>query len=120
MANATSTWMANRIRTDVLGLTNMKLALYSDQVDKTGSGTEVSGGSYARQDITLAADGDGVVTNDGVVTFANMPAVTIRSGGLWSGSDLVAYGPLVAEKTLASGEDATLPDGRLTLDFLTA
>lgn len=118
MANANSVWMANRIRTDVLGLTDLKLALYSDQVTSSGAGTEVSGGSYARQSITLVADGDGVLVNDGAVTFANMPAVTIRSGALWSGSDLVAYGPLVAEKELASGEEATLPDGRFKLDYL--
>lgn len=120
MANANSRWMANRIKTDVLGLSGLKLALYSDQVDADGAGTEVTGGSYARQTITLKSDGDGVVTNDGAVTFTNMPAVTCRSGALWSGTDLVAFGPLVAEKTLAAGEEATLPDGRMSIDYLSA
>lgn len=47
------------------------LALFTAVTDaEAGTGTEVSGGSYARTAITLGSPSNGVVTNSAAVTFA--------------------------------------------------
>lgn len=45
------------------------MALFTDNPDEDASGTEVSGGSYARKEITFAAASGGSASNSGAVTF---------------------------------------------------
>lgn len=51
-------------------------ALYETATDITGGGTEVAGGSYARQAVALAAAAGGVTSNTGQVDFTNLPDQT--------------------------------------------
>ena len=54
--------------------TTVYLALFTAVTDaEAGTGTEVSGGSYARTAITFGAPSNGAVTNSSAVTF---PAAT--------------------------------------------
>lgn len=51
-------------------------ALYSSATDINGGGTEVSGGSYARQAATLAAAAGGITTNTAAIEFTGLPDQT--------------------------------------------
>lgn len=85
------------------------VALYTSDPTDADSGTEVSGGSYARQAVTFGAPSNGVVTNNGTVTF---PTAT----GSWgivthfgirdasSGGNLLFYGALTVSKTVTTND----------------
>ena len=58
------------------GTTGMRLALTTTVGTVTASGTEVTGGSYARQALVMvAAGGAASVSNNAVINFTGMPAV---------------------------------------------
>jgi len=100
------------------------LALYTVTPSDAGGGTEVTGGSYAREQVTAwdaAAAGASANTNPitftqatgawgTVVAFAILSAVTAGNMNLW--------GPVDTSKAVASGETASWPAGALdiTLD----
>lgn len=50
------------------------LALYTTAPGESTSGTEVSGGSYARQAVTLGVASGGQVQNSGLITFPTASA----------------------------------------------
>lgn len=95
------------------------VALYTTAPDDTGAGTEVSGGSYARQSMafTVTADTASNTVNVeypkataswGTVThFAILDAVT--SG------NMLCYGTLTASKTVASGDTLRFNAGELDI-----
>jgi hypothetical protein len=84
--------------------------LFTSDPTDAGSGTEVSGGSYARKAITFAAPSNGVTTNSaaacefdqatgswGTIThFAIFDALTT--------GNMLYYGALTTSKTIASGD----------------
>jgi hypothetical protein len=55
----------------------MKLALMTVNGNDASAGTEVEGGSYARQTITTSTAASGQMSNDADITFAGMPACTV-------------------------------------------
>lgn len=57
------------------------ISLHTADPTTTG-GSEVTGGSYARQPITWGAPSGGTIT--GTVTFTGMPAATVSHFGGWS------------------------------------
>src|SRR5487761_187597 len=54
----------------------MKLALDTVNGTATAAGTEVTGGSYARQTVAFSAASAGSTSNSGVINFTSMPAAT--------------------------------------------
>lgn len=62
--------------------TPMTLALVTVVGDDATPGTEVTGGSYARQQITFTTGGS-AVSNDTLVSFTNMPACTVVGVEIW-------------------------------------
>lgn len=96
------------------------LALFTTATDANGGGTEVAGGSYARQAITLAAFVDGASTNTAALNFTNMPAVTITHVALMSavsGGNMLMQGDVAVPKAIASGGTATIAVGDLDVTF---
>lgn len=99
--------------------TPLKLALLTANGSDSAAGTEVVGGSYARQSITFNAAAAGSVTNSNAISFT-MPAATVTgweiydSSGtpkrLWSG----AFGSSV---TYTLGNLATVAAGAITLSL---
>lgn len=53
------------------------LALYTSNPGAGDTGTEVTGGSYARQAITFGAVDAGAVRNTNAVSFTGMPLTTV-------------------------------------------
>ena len=89
--------------------TTVYLALYTNDPTDADTGTEISGGSYARQSITFGAPSNGTSTNSAAIEFpaatANWGVVThvgIRDA-LTSGN-LLYHTALDASKTINNGD----------------
>lgn len=85
------------------------LALYTTDPTEADTGTEVSGGSYARQSVAFSAPSDGATSNSGDITFPTATANwgTITHVGLRdasSGGNLLYYAALAASKTVNTND----------------
>jgi hypothetical protein len=116
----------NRCLDFLLGLastaptTPMKVALVTATGTDTTPGTEVSGGSYARQTLTVGAAASGATSNSADLVWTNMPAVTVVGIEIWDSAGTPvrwAYGALSASRTLSAGDELRLPAGTLTLSL---
>jgi hypothetical protein len=97
-------------------------ALFTSDPGETGSGTEVSGGSYARQTITFTVTGN-QASNTAAVEFPTATGSwgTVTYAAIYDAStsgNLLAYGALSSSKTIASGDVLRIPAGDfdITLD----
>jgi len=96
------------------------VSLWTSDPTDAGSGTEVSGGSYARTAVTFAAPSNGVTTNDADVTF---PTATASWGTVgWIGindaatsGNLLYHSPLDTSKTIDSGDIFKISTGNLSV-----
>lgn len=85
----------------------MRLALATSAPSDSAAGTEVSGGSYARQPIAFSTPASKATSNSGVVTFTNMPAATVTHIDVYDANGTPRrcwFGPLTASKTTQSGD----------------
>jgi hypothetical protein len=108
----------------------LHISLHTADPTDDGSGTEVSGGSYARvqrdpldANWTAASATDGVTDNAAAITF---PAPTGNWGsithfGIWdaaSGGNLLIHGALTTPKTVNNGDAApSFATGALDITF---
>jgi hypothetical protein len=96
------------------------VSLWTSDPTDAGSGTEVSGGSYARTAVTFAAPSNGVTTNSADVTF---PTATGTWGTVgWIGindalttGNLLYHSPLDVSKTVTSGDTFKISTGNLSV-----
>jgi hypothetical protein len=96
------------------------LGLYTSDPTDADTGTEVSGGSYARQAITFGAPSNGVTTNTAAIEF---PQATANWGTVgWigiedalTGGNLLYHSPLDAAKTIQSGDIFKIAIGSLSV-----
>lgn len=104
----------------------VKLALITTTTPSTATtaGSEVSGGSYARQDTTTSSvwvASGGVITNSaGSTNFINMPACTIGGIELWDSAGTPIrrwFGPLVANKVVNSGDTVTFSPSSIAIQM---
>lgn len=96
------------------------LALFTVAPTDVGGGTEVSGGSYARQAVTFAAPVSGSVANSGAVTFplATADWGTIVAGAIFdavSGGNMLYYGALATSKVVATNDQISFANGSITV-----
>ena len=100
--------------------TTVYVALYTDDPTDADTGTEVSGGSYARTAVTFAAPSNGVTTNSADVTF---PTCTLAWGTVThiglrdasTGGNLLYHTPLDASKTIDLGDVFKITTGNLSV-----
>jgi hypothetical protein len=95
-------------------------ALFTTDPTDAGSGTEVSGGSYARTAITFGSPSNGVTTNSADVTFPTCTAAwgTVTHMGIYDAStsgNLLYHTPLDASKTVDSGDIFKISSGNLSV-----
>lgn len=98
------------------------LALYTTDPTDADTGTEVSGGSYARQAITFGAPSNGVSTNTAVIEFPQATGSwgTVAYIGIRDAStagNLLFHTPLDASKTIATGDVFRIAIGSLSVTF---
>jgi hypothetical protein len=111
---ALATTEANRLLDASLGVASytaptgsMKVALATSASSASAAGTEVTGGSYARQNVTFGSSSAGSTSNTGAVNFTAMPAATVTHVDLYDSNGTPRrawYGALTASKTTASGD----------------
>lgn len=102
--------------------TTLYLALYTAAPSDTGGGTEVSGGSYARQTVAFTVSGD-TASNTSAIEFPTATASwgTVVYVGVFdalTSGNLLAYAALTTNKAIDSGDVLRVPAGDLdiTLD----
>ena len=126
MADALTNTAENRLLDWILGLastaptTPIKVALVTVAGSDTAAGTEVTGGSYARQTLTVGAASAGATSNSADIVFAGMPACTVVGVEIWdsAGSPVrLWYGALAASRTVAAGDDLRLLAGELDISI---
>lgn len=96
------------------------LGLFTSDPTDAGTGTEVSGGSYARQSITFSSPSNGVTSNSAQITF---PTATADWGTIgWIGiydsltsGNLLYHSPLTTSKIISNGDIFLVGSGNLTL-----
>lgn len=98
------------------------VGLFTSSPSEDGSGTEVSGGSYARQSGAFTTSGN-TATTSAAIEFPTATASwgTITHIGIYDASsagNLLAYAALTASKAIASGDVFRIPTGDIdiTLD----
>lgn len=96
------------------------LALYTTNPTAAGTGTEVTGGSYARQPITFGSITGGSISNSAVISFTGVPTATITHWGIkdaLTGGDLKVYGALTSSIASVSGDEVQFPIGNLQINL---
>jgi hypothetical protein len=96
------------------------VGLYTSDPGEGNTGTEVSGGSYARTAVTFGAPSNGVSTNSASVTFPTATGTwgTVTHVGILDAStsgNLLYYTALDASKSIASGDVFTISTGNLSV-----
>lgn len=126
--SAFSNYLENKILLHVLDNTSytspttVYLGLHTADPTDAGTGTEVSGGSYARQSVAFTVT-DNAATNDSAIEFPTATGSwgTVGWVGIWdnlTSGNLLFHGSLTNSKTIASGDVFRVPAGDLdiTLD----
>src|SRR4051794_26029028 len=115
MAGNLSDYAENKLLDHILGKTSLtmpatvRVALFTADPGEAGPGTEVSGGSYARQALATSAASGGAAANSGDIAF---PVATADWGTVThvaildaaSGGNLLWHAPLNASKIVQSGD----------------
>lgn len=91
--------------------TTVYVALYTADPSDAGGGTEVSGGSYARESVAFDAASGGVTQNTSLITYTTATASwgTITAFGIFdlgSAGNLLYWGQ-ITDKLIDNGDTAT-------------
>ncbi len=123
-----SNYLENKVLLHVFGATaytapaTLYVGLFTSDPGEAGTGSEVSGGSYARQTVTFTVT-DNLASNTAAVEFPTATALwgTITYAAVYdaaTGGNLLGSGGLATAKTIDSGDVFRIPAGDLdiTLD----
>jgi hypothetical protein len=102
--------------------TTVYVGLYTSDPGDDNSGTEVSGGSYARQSLSVTTASAGIVTSSADVTFPQATANwgTISHIGILdalTSGNLLMHTELTTSKTIETGDIFKIPTGNLTAEL---
>lgn len=100
--------------------TTVYVGLYTTDPTDANTGTEVSGGSYARVAATFAAPSNGASVTSADVTFAVATASwgTVAYFGIsdaLSAGNLLYHGALTVSKTISTGDVLKITSGNLSV-----
>lgn len=96
------------------------VALFTSDPTDAGTGTQVSGGSYARTAVTFGAPSNGVTTNSADVIFPTATSSwgTVTHIGIYdasTGGNLLYHTPLDIAKTIDTGDIFRINTGNLSV-----
>jgi len=98
----------------------VELALVTVNGNDATPGTEVSGGSYARQTIAFTAASGGQIENSSAISFTGMPAVTVVGIEFYDSAGSpkrLAYGALTTSRAVTAGDTVQFASGAITLSL---
>ena len=121
-----STYLENALinatlrNTSYTSVATVYVGLHTADPTDAGTGTEVSGGSYARTAVTFGAPSDGVSTNSATVEFPQATANwgTVSHIGIWDASstgNLLYHTALDTSKTIETGDIFKIASGSLSV-----
>lgn len=121
-----SNYLENKILDHVLknisytSPTTAYVGLFTSDPTDAGTGTEVSGGSYARQILSVTTASAGITTSSGDITFPQATASwgTISHIGILdalTSGNLLMHTALTTAKTIDSGDILKISSGNLTV-----
>lgn len=99
------------------------VALVTATGSSTAAGTEVTGGSYARQTYTpgsASAATPSVIANTNLISFTGMPACTVTGVDIFDSAGTPRrcyFGNLTASKTVGAGDVLSFAIGALTISL---
>jgi hypothetical protein len=122
-----SNYLENKVLDHVFGGSaytapaTLYVGLFTSNPGEAGAGTEVSGGSYARQTIAFTVTGS-QASSSAAVEFPTATASwgTITYAAVYdavSGGNLLASGALTTSKTIDSGDVFRIPSGDFDIDL---
>jgi hypothetical protein len=95
----------------------IKVALATATGTATVAGTEVTGGSYARQSITFAAASAGSIASNAAINYTVMPACTVTGVDEYDSAGTPVrrwFGALSASKTVNAGDTFSIASASYT------
>lgn len=126
MAGNLSNYLENKVLDHILGTasytkpTTVYVALYTASPSDTGGGTEVTGGSYARQTAPFDTAVAGATQNTSNIDFVSMPACTVVAIGIFddlTSGNLLVWGTLATSKSLDLGDTLRIAIGDLDISL---
>ena len=125
--SAITNYLANKLRDHTLANTaytsptTVYLALFTTPTTSAGGGTEVTGGTYARQVITFDDYGnDGYAEQDIDTVFTDMPTCTVTHVAIMdhisNATNMLLHGALPTQQSVTAADNLTLPSA--TVRFL--
>ena len=126
MAGNLTNYLENKLLDHFLGTTSYTMpspvyvALFTVAPSDAGGGTEVTGGSYARQTAAFSAASSGATSNSGNIDFTGMPATTTVAIALFdnsTGGNMLVYGTLTTNKTTDAGDTLRIATGDLDISI---
>ena len=128
MAGGASNYLEGKILDHVLRVsafsqpTALYVALYTSDPGDSDSGTEVSGGGYARVSVSFGAASNGTSSNSAAVEFPTATSSwgTIVSVGIRdaaTGGNLLFYGSLTQSVSIGANETLRFPVGNLSISM---
>jgi hypothetical protein len=126
MAGNLTNYLENKLIDHFLGTTTytkpaaVYVGLFTVTPGEAAGGTEVTGGSYARQTATFTAAASGATSNDTNIDFTGMPAATTVAIGIFDAStsgNMLLYGSLTVNKTTDAGDTLRIATGDLDISI---
>lgn len=124
LENLINQWVFRNTAMGARGTGDLSVRLYTAAPTDAGGGTAVTGGSYADQVLAATSGNWTVPGTPGAVTNAvdiNFPVATaswgtvVAVGILDASGNLLYYGNLAANKTVASGDSFKFAAGQLSI-----
>ena len=125
MAGNLTNYLENKLLDHFLGTTTytrptVYVALFTVAPGDAGGGTEVTGGSYARQAAAFDAASSGATSNSANIDFTGMPAATTVAIAIFDAStsgNMLVYGTLTTNKTTDAGDTLRIATGDLDISI---
>jgi hypothetical protein len=126
MAGNLTNYLENKLLDHFLGTTAYTMpspvyvALFTAAPGDAGGGTEVTGGSYARQTAAFSAASSGATSNSANIDFTGMPAATTVAIAIFDAStsgNMLVHGTLTTNKTTDAGDTLRIATGDLDISI---
>lgn len=126
MAGNLTNYLENKLLDHFLGTTAYTMptpvyvALFTVAPGDAGGGTEVTGGSYARQTAAFTAASSGATSNSANIDFTGMPAATTVAIALFdaiTSGNMLVHGTLTTNKQTDAGDTLRIATGDLDISI---